>query len=303
MTIFSVIIPVYNAGAYIEQSLASVFAQTCSDFEVIVVDDGSTDDSADRVNQFSHHPALRYIYQTNAGPAAARNTGLNQAKGQFIAFLDADDMWHPDKLAAHLSRMQRDPKLGLSFNWFEVFYDRPNGERFVPWFAPPTKSTLYWEDFLERNWTGTSSTVVIRAECLTEQCKFDSRFRTSEDYQLWLKIAQAGWKIGFIPEALTVYRRRPHSLTVDYLQIALDELLVMEAGVQPTSPQAQRQVDLAIARRQVDVAWAYFRAGQPQLAWKFLQTSYPAIPQFVVERLARKRLHRPHTPQLSAKPL
>ncbi|MCY7279096.1 MAG: glycosyltransferase family 2 protein, partial [Phormidesmis sp. CAN_BIN44] len=80
MAIFSIIIPVYNAGAYIKASLASVFAQTCSDFEVIVIDDGSTDDTVDRVNTFSHHAALRYVYQANAGPAAARNTGLNLAR-------------------------------------------------------------------------------------------------------------------------------------------------------------------------------------------------------------------------------
>ncbi|MHC5729153.1 MAG: glycosyltransferase family 2 protein, partial [Nostoc sp.] len=89
---FSIIIPVYNASAYIEQSLASVFAQSYGDFEVIVVDDGSTDDTVDRVHKFCHHQSLRYVYQTNAGPAAARNTGLQLAKGELIAFLDADDL-------------------------------------------------------------------------------------------------------------------------------------------------------------------------------------------------------------------
>ena len=240
MPIFSVIIPVYNAGAYIEASLASVFAQTCQDFEVIVVDDGSTDDTADLVNTFSHH-AVRYVYQENAGVAAARNTGLNLVRGQLIAFLDSDDLWHPRKLEAHLERLQNAPHLGMSFNWFEVFYDRPDLDRLSPWFAPPAQSTLSWEDFLLRNWTGTSSTVVVRTECLRGrlekgqlekgQLKFDARFRTGEDYQLWIAIAQSGYEIGFISEPLTFYRKRPSSLTVDYLQIALDELLVMEQGI------------------------------------------------------------------------
>lgn len=302
MPSFSVIIPVYNAGAYIEQSLTSVFAQTCSDFEVIVIDDGSTDDTADRVKQFSNYDSLRYIHQNNAGPAAARNTGLKLGCGEFIAFLDADDVWHPDKLKAHLTRMQHDPKLGLSFNWFEVFYDRPDGKRFVPWFAPPTKAILRWEDFLERNWTGTSSTVVVRAECFKGRYGFDARFRTGEDYQLWLEIAQSGWGVGFISDALTVYRKRPSSLTVDYLQIALDELLVMEEGVQAPTQDA-KAIDRAITRRRVDVAWAYFRSGQRQLAWQFLQKGYRAIPQFMVERLTRKWLHRPYTPRLFPKVL
>ena len=299
--LFSVIIPVYNAAAYISQTLDSVFAQTCGDFEVVVIDDGSTDDTADRVQQFSQHRSLRYVHQMNAGVAAARNTGLNLSRGQFIAFLDADDLWKPDKLAAHLVEMQNAPKMGLSFSWFEVFYDRPNAERRVPWFAPPARSILNWEDFLERNWTGTSSTVVVRAECVRGLRGFNPRFRTGEDYQFWLAIAQDGWEIGFIPSALTVYRKRPSSLTVDYLQIALDELLVMEAGVQASDRSAQTALDRAITRRRVDVAWAYLRTGEKQLAWQFLQKSYLAIPQFVVERLKRKWLHRLLTPELTPK--
>jgi teichuronic acid biosynthesis glycosyltransferase TuaG len=303
MPTFSIIIPVYNASLYIEQSLASVFAQSYSDFEVIVVDDGSTDDTVDRVNKFSHHQSLRYVYQINAGPAAARNTGLQIARGELIAFLDADDLWHPGKLEAHFERMQTSPKIGLSFNWFEVFYDRPEVERLKPWFAPPTKSTLDWQDFLIRNWTGTSSTVVIRADCLKGGRGFDPRFRTGEDYQLWLEIAQDGWEVSFIPDALTIYRKRPSSLTVDYLQIALDELLVMKQGVRGDNPSAKVAINLAIARRQVDVAWAYFRSGQKQLAWQSLKQGYRAIPQFLVERLTRKWLHRPRNLRISAKAL
>jgi teichuronic acid biosynthesis glycosyltransferase TuaG len=303
MTTFSVIIPVYNAEAYIGQTLTSVFAQSFSDFEVIVVDDGSTDNTADRVQTFANQATLRYLYQANAGPAAARNAGLTLARGQFIAFLDADDLWHPGKLEAHFQRLQNEPTLGISFNWFEVFHDQPEGQRLSPWFAPPPQPTLGWEDFLLRNWTGTSSTVVVRADCLKGQLGFDARFRTGEDYQLWLAIAQAGWQVGFIPAALTLYRKRPSSLTVDYLQIALDELLVMEQGVQAADAAAQAAIDLAISRRQVDVAWAYCRSGQPRMAWQVFQHSYQAVPQFIAERLKRKWLHRSRTPQLSSEGL
>ncbi len=291
MPTFSIIVPVYNVGDYIEQSLTSVFAQTLRDFELIVVDDGSTDDTADRVKAFADQGVLHYIYQTNAGPAAARNTGLELANGQLIAFLDSDDLWHPRKLEAHLEQMQTHPNLGMSFNWFEVLYDRPDGLRVTPWFAPPVHPTLEWADFLERNWTGTSSTVVVRAESLNQR-RFDDRFRTGEDYHLWLEIAQAGWEVGFVPEVLTVYRKRQSSLTVNYVQIALDELAVMEDAFQTCASHLQPQVNRAIMRRWVDVAWAYFKSGEKQLAWKSLQKGYPAIPQFIGERLTRKWLHR-----------
>jgi teichuronic acid biosynthesis glycosyltransferase TuaG len=295
MSTFSVIIPVYNAGAYITQSLTSVFAQSFGDFEVIVVDDGSTDNTAEQVKSFSDRAALRYIHQTNAGPAAARNTGLALAQGQLIAFLDSDDLWHPRKLEAHFERMQNSPQMGMSFNWFEIFYDHPQEQRLAPWFVPPAKPRLYWVDFLERNWTGTSSTVVVRAECLKGRRGFDARFHTGEDYHLWLEIAQEGWEIGFIPETLTIYRKRPSSLTVNYVQIALDELHVMEDAAQSCDSQSQVAIELAITRRRLDVAWAYFKSGQNRLAWQSLQKGYRAIPQFVVERLTRKWLYRPLT--------
>jgi teichuronic acid biosynthesis glycosyltransferase TuaG len=293
MTTFSVIIPVYNAGAYIGRSLHSVFAQTCQDFEVIVVDDGSTDNTAEVVREFSSRPQLRYIGQANAGPAAARNRGINEAIGDYIAFLDADDLWHPQKLAAHLAYLRASPKMGMSFNWFEVFYDRPDGKHRKPWFSPPSKAKLYWANFLVRNWTGTSSTVVVRSECMVDK-RFDARFRTGEDYYLWLKIAQEGWEIGFVPQVLTVYRKRPSSLTVDYLQIALDELYVMEELIVSCDPSERKALERAVTRRRVDVAWAYFKTGEYQAALESLQKDkgYSAIPQFMAERLTRKWLHR-----------
>jgi teichuronic acid biosynthesis glycosyltransferase TuaG len=297
MTTFSVIIPVYNVSTYIERSLKSVFAQSYQDFEIIVIDDGSTDDTAEQVHRFSDQAKLHYVRQDNAGPAAARNTGMKVATGQFIAFLDADDLWHPQKLEAHLRRLHNSPRMGMSFNWFEVLYGYPEGKRVKPWFAPPNQSTLHWIDFLERNWTGTSSTVVVRAECLKDRCGFDARFKTGEDYHLWLEIAKAGWEIGFIPEILTVYRKRPSSLTVNYLQIALDELYIMEDSFYNCEPNAQTALELAIMRRRLDVAWAYFKTGQKELAWQSLQKSYRAIPQFMAERILRKWLHRrPLTP-------
>lgn len=293
MTTFSIIIPVYNVSAYIERSLNSVFDQSFQDFEVIVIDDGSTDDTAEQINRFSNRGALRYMHQSNAGPAAARNRGMKMATGQFIAFLDADDLWYPQKLETHLNLLQHSPRMGMSFNWFEVLYGSEASSSIKPWFNPPTQQNLRWVDFLERNWTGTSSTVVVRAECLEGRCGFDPRFHTGEDYHLWLEIAKADWEIGFIPEVLTVYRKRPSSLTVNYLQIALDELLIMQDALSGCDSNVLTTLEFAIMRRSIDVAWAYLKSGQPEKAWQALQGGYRAIPQFLAERAVRKWLHRP----------
>src|SRR5262245_57535681 len=107
----SVIIPAYNAGRTISAALQSVFAQTFRDFEVIVVDDGSTDDTAARVAEWSK--AIHYVRQRNRGPAHARNEGVARAKGRLIAFLDADDIWFPRKLQRQVLYFDRFPATGL----------------------------------------------------------------------------------------------------------------------------------------------------------------------------------------------
>ena len=107
----SVIIPAYNAGRTIDAALQSVFAQTFRSFEIIVVDDGSTDDTADRVEAWGSRVMLHR--QKNAGPAAARNRAIASARGEFLAFLDADDVWLPTKLARQVSYFERYPETGL----------------------------------------------------------------------------------------------------------------------------------------------------------------------------------------------
>ena len=100
MTTISIIIPTYNAGQYIKEALASVLAQSFQDFEVIIIDDGSTDDTAQKVKTLCD-PRILYVYKENQGPAAARNYGLNLVRGEYIAFLDVDDLWEPHKLEMH----------------------------------------------------------------------------------------------------------------------------------------------------------------------------------------------------------
>lgn len=117
----SCVVPVFNGAAYINDALDSIAAQTLSVVETIVVDDGSTDETATVVSEFSG--PVTYVYQDNAGPAAARNTGINLARAEFIAFLDADDMWHPEKLARQAARFQARPELGYCLTYKRNFWE------------------------------------------------------------------------------------------------------------------------------------------------------------------------------------
>jgi GT2 family glycosyltransferase len=287
MTTISIIIPTYNAGQYIEEALASVFAQSFQDFEVIIIDDGSTDDTAQKIKTLSD-PRILYVYKENQGPAAARNYGLNLVRGEYIAFLDVDDLWEPHKLEMHLNLMKSFPLMGMSFSWFQILFDQPIQRFESPWFTPPKKQVLRFVDFLERNWTGHSSSVVLRTQCMRDCKGFDESLYTGEDYYLWLQIAQRGWEIGFLPEALSIYRRRTGSLTVDHLQIALDNLKLMECLATQVDSQHVSIVNRAVSLSWLDVAWSSLKKGHPADSLGAFKKGYRAVPQFAVERFARK---------------
>ena len=124
--IFSVIIPMYNVAKYLRQCLDSVLAQTFENFEVVCVDDGSPDHSVDIVETYDD-ARIRIVRQENMGLAAARNTGINASRGLFLALLDADDYWHPEKLSRHYAHFQANPQLGISYS-ASAFIDESGAE-------------------------------------------------------------------------------------------------------------------------------------------------------------------------------
>ena len=194
----SVVIPTYNAAATVAEAVRSVLAQTRPADEVIVVDDGSTDETASALAAFG--PPVRVIRQANGGVSSARNRGVGEATGVVIAFLDADDFWHPRKLERQVPVLLADPALGLlgtgTFAW-------PGA---VPTLAeplPPARPVAL-TDLVVRNAFAASS-VVARADVLRAAGEFDTRQQGTEDYDLWLRVAQFA-AVANLPTPLTGYR-------------------------------------------------------------------------------------------------
>lgn len=192
----SVVIPTYNRARFIGAAVASIRAQTYACQEIVIVDDGSADDTAAVVAALGD--GIRYIRQDNAGPSAARNRGIQEARGDLVAFLDTDDRWLPDKLMLQVQAMQRDPAIALVCA--DMAIEDGNGRRMVdsnfakrgmlPMFerlagaAIPDAPRL----LLQINFVNTS-TVLARRELLQSLGGFDRRLRYGEDLELWLRIA------------------------------------------------------------------------------------------------------------------
>lgn len=185
----SVVIPTFNHGHMIGRAVESVLAQSTSPIEVIIVDDGSTDTTRRGLARYGK--ALKYIYQENQGVSAARNTGIDASRGDWIAFLDADDSWHPNKL------QEQEDLLGAVPDDVGCIYSRlvvvgESYELLSP--SPPRSGAVGPYDLLRRNWIGTSSVVAHRV--VLEQLRgFDSQLRAIEDWDLWLRMAISG--VGF----------------------------------------------------------------------------------------------------------
>ena len=208
----SVVIPAYNAAGYISATLNSVLNQSFRDFEIIVINDGSPDTIALERALEPYHSRVRYITQQNAGPSAARNVGIRQGRGKYVAFLDSDDLWLPDHLGSQVAALQTDPSLGLIYaNSLHIVNNQPEGNSFdrTPQSEPVTFESLVREDCT----VGTSTTVAERKAVL-DAGLFDENLRRCEDFDLWLRMAHNGVRMTFT-RTIQVYHRLANGLAAD----------------------------------------------------------------------------------------
>ena len=205
----SVIIPAYNAGEFLARALDSVIAQTRSADEIIVVDDGSADDTGMVAKGYGAQ--VKYIYQENAGASAARNAGIKAAQHEWIAFLDGDDEWLPEKLQLQMALLQRNPLLDWTTGNFYRCLCREN--RRGPDISPDKAARLLQDkDYLDNYFTGYTKglggwtgTMLIKKKVLEEAGLFCVEQRVTEDLDLWFRIAYRHPRIGYLAEPLSVY--------------------------------------------------------------------------------------------------
>jgi glycosyltransferase involved in cell wall biosynthesis len=207
----SVIIPTYNCARYLPEAIDSVLAQTYRDFEIIVVDDGSTDSTQEVLAPYGDQ--IRVIRQANAGRGAARNAGILAAQGEYIAFLDADDLWLPQKLERQMPLFGERPQIAWAYCDYRWFDERGVEERTVfqkrSLTHPPEGRMLLPLMRSEPTWT---STIVVRAVCFREVGLFDDSFTVAQDSDMWLRLA-CRFEAACTNEPLALRRRHAMSVT------------------------------------------------------------------------------------------
>jgi glycosyltransferase involved in cell wall biosynthesis len=201
--LISVIIPSHNSGCWVVQAVQSALDQTYSRVEVIVVDDGSIDDTKERLAPMERR--IRYVYQSNGGPSKARNRGINEAQGELIAFLDADDLWLPEKLSKQWECLRANPDAALVHT--DTYHlNEPSGEQVYLYVGRERFSGSCYTEFFWGNHVHTS-TVMVTRRCLVETGTFDEEIErpSTEDLDLWLRIARQ-FPLVYVNEPLVLYR-------------------------------------------------------------------------------------------------
>jgi glycosyltransferase involved in cell wall biosynthesis len=231
----SIIIPTYNSEKYIREALESALNQTYRNIEIIVVDDGSTDNTKEVLKHYLDR--IQYIYKKNAGPASARNVGIKHAKGEYIAFLDSDDMWLPEKIELQLGVFVKDQRIGLvSCNDYEI--DEKGqilGEsKHIHY---PSQKALF-NALLVQNVVSGGSNAIIKKECFDKVGLFDEHLHGTEDWDMWLRIAQR-YDVIFVERPLVTSRVRNNSISshsnaakmLKYELLVIDKLFSSKSGL------------------------------------------------------------------------
>jgi glycosyltransferase involved in cell wall biosynthesis len=245
----SVIIPTYNMGQYLPQAVQSALAQSYANVEVQIVDDGSTDDTPRIVRQWDGHPRVRVHRQPNSGLSHARNQALALSRGHFVALLDADDVWLPEKLSRQMPLFQGRPEVGVVYSDFERIDSEGN-----PLPKGPTHMHCGWVSglLLIENFVA-ASTTVIRRECFERHGGFDLALRTGEDYEMWLRLS-VHYQFDFLAEPTLRYRTWGGQMSTDYRARYATGIRIMQEFLDNNPG--------AVGRAVVCRAWAHTYTGR-----------------------------------------
>ncbi|HUY13306.1 MAG TPA: glycosyltransferase family A protein [Terriglobia bacterium] len=279
----SVIVPAYNTAHLIAATLDSVFSQTFKEFEVIVVNDGAPDTPDLERVLASYRDRIRYIKQENQGVGAARNAGIRNASGEFLAFPDSDDLWLPDFLAGQLKFFEEHP--GLDLVCADCIYFGDSDLAGKSWQAlDPIQDPVTFEKILPTHGGAFASFVLMRRAAALKVGSFEEERPLLEDYHYWLRLLYGGGRMAYNPKILG--RRRIHSGSLTYnhevvIPQAVKALQKLEAILDPSSKEADlvRQQILAFQYRlYVDEGKRSLAAGDFKAALRSFEAAYAAAP-------------------------
>ena len=303
--IVSIVMPAYNVASYIGETLDSVFEQTFTDYEVIVVNDGSPDtvELERELEPFGNR--IHYVRQENRGAGAARNAGLRASRGEFIAFLDADDLWLPSYLEEQL-KFLRSGNYDLVYSDALLFGDSPiSGRRYMQ--TTPSNGPVNFKSLVHYECNLITSGVLARRQPILEVGLFNEQIRNGQDFDLWLRLVRNGARVAYQRKVLLRYRCHDDSLSsTDPVDKIIRQLRLFESIVQTydLTPSEQAEVDRVVGKlngeMEFEIGKAQFAKGNFSEARRHFkkannfQRSWKAHAIILLMRIAPRLLQRVH---------
>lgn len=273
MPTVSVIIHTYNNEKFIAETIDSVLKQTYKDYEIIVVDDGSKDGTRDALLPYMQK--IRYHYKENGGIASAKNAGINLSNAEFIAFLDHDDLWVPDKLKIQMEYFDVHPQVGLVYAKYTSFRDDKELR------TKPEKGYSGWifKNLLSKSIVQTS-TVVVKRECLNAVGPYDESFKLADEYDMFLRVAKR-FQCGFVDKVLTKYRVHDMNASKNDLLFDKENLRVFKKvynGYTDLDEKEKKILRKRIAMYSIKVARGLYNQGQLEESMKYQKEAREYLP-------------------------
>lgn len=270
----SVVIPAYNAMTYLPETVESVLKQTFTDFEVLIVNDGSSDNIVQWVTQIANSH-VRLISQENQGLPGARNTGIAQAEGEYVAFLDADDLWEPTKLEKQVRCFEERPAVGLVYTWTALI--DASGKSIGRVFASYLEGNV-WEQIVVDDMISNGSSAMVRRRCFETVGVFDPNLTSAEDRDMWTRLA-ACYPFAVVKEPLTLYRQHPNSMTKNRQRMIQNLCQVIEKAFQSAPLELLYLRNRSYGRLNLFQAWNSVDEGNYQEAIHFQRQAILHHPQ------------------------
>jgi len=259
MELISIIVPAYNCEATIAETLESVMSQTHENLEILVIDDGSTDRTAEIVEEISD-PRLTLHRFANKGAPASRNRGIRRAKGQYLSFLDADDLWSRDKLEKQLAALKADPQAGVAYSFVTYMYE--NGQRFSRGFRKHYSGDVL-RQLCIRFFLQCGSNGMVRREVFDRVGHFDENLDVCDDHDFYLRVAEK-YPFALVPKGQGFYRLRSGSLSTQPSKMRRTGHKVIRAAIE-RSPQLRPVLREAFA---VTDGYVFGKALQNPREWR-----------------------------------
>jgi glycosyltransferase involved in cell wall biosynthesis len=294
----SVVVPAYNIAPYIAETLASVFAQTFTDFEVIVVNDGSPDTHDFERALGPYLDRITYLTQANGGASVARNTGLRTARGEFVAFLDGDDLWLPNYLEEQMKfiHTRQCDLVCADATFFGDNADKARTYMVALMDDAPEVGDFDFLELVDAKRSVITSGVVARRQPIIDIGLFDPKLRRAQDFDLWLRLACAGHRLSFQRKTLLKYRCRPDSLSGGVINSHRRELNIFDKieTAYDLSPEQRAEVGRVIRNRrallQFELGKLYAAGGDfPQSLASFTEANrlQPTLKRRIATNLIR----------------